>query len=121
MNTFAQRLLYARQLRGYTQSKLAALCGISQSTIASYETGTRLHARNLLSLAKTLKISPSWLEQGIGPMYATLQETAHNYSSNWPFTRVSPDDLNHLSAQQLLTVEAVIHALLETWTAQKKD
>lgn len=120
VNTFAQRLLYARQLRGYTQSKLAALCGISQSTIASYETGTRLHARNLLNLAKTLKVNPSWLEQGLGAMSPTLQEAADNYSSNWPFTRVSPDDLHHLSEQQLITLETVIQTLLDSWAPQKK-
>lgn len=120
MNTFAQRLLYARQLRGYTQSKLATLCGISQSTIASYENGTRLHARNLLSLAKTLKVNPLWLEQGLGPIFSTLQEAADNYSSNWPFTRVSPDDLNYLSEHQLTTLETVIQSLLKTWGPQKK-
>lgn len=119
MNTFAERLLYARQLRGYTQSKLATLCGLSQSTIASYEAGTRLHARNLLSLAKVLKVSPTWLEQGIGPVFSTLQEAALNYSHSWPFTGVSPDDLLQLTEQQLTTVENVIKALLLSWSPKK--
>lgn len=120
MNTFAERLLYARQLRGYTQNQLATLCGLSQSTIASYEAGTRLHARNLLSLAKILKVSPTWLEQGTGPIFSTLQETTPNYSHSWPFTGVSPDDLLQLNEQQLTTIENVIKALLLSWPQKKK-
>ncbi|GGE64284.1 MAG TPA: helix-turn-helix domain-containing protein [Paenalcaligenes hominis] len=119
MNTFAERLLYARQLRGHTQSKLATLCGLSQSTIASYETGTRLHARNLLQLAKVLKVSPAWLEQGTGPIFSTLQEAAANYSHSWPFSGVSPDELLQLSEAQLNTVENVIRALLLSWSPEK--
>lgn len=121
VDTFAQRLLHARQLRGYTQSKLATLCGLSQSTIASYESGTRLHARNLLSLAKILKVNPLWLEQGIEPMSATLQETTNSYSFNWPFTGVSPEEINQLSEQQRSTLEAVMKTLLDCWsTASNK-
>lgn len=116
VDTFAQRLLHARQLRGYTQSKLATLCGLSQSTIASYESGTRLHARNLLSLAKILKVNPLWLEQGIEPMSSTLQETTNSYSFNWPFTGVSPEEINQLSEQQRSTLEAVVRTLLDCWS-----
>lgn len=121
MNTFAQRLLYARQLRGYTQSKLALLCGMSQSTIASYESGTRLHARNLLNLAKILRVNPTWLDQGTGTMFSALQETTHHYSQTWPFIHIKPDDLNQLSEQQRQTVETVIQALLESWSAEKNN
>lgn len=118
MDTFAQRLLYARQLRGYTQSKLAALCGLSQSTIASYESGTRLHARNLLNLAKTLKVNPLWLAQGLEPIEASLQEGHRPYHTHWPFAQVSPAELNQLSEQQRSTIEAVIKTLLECWSNQ---
>lgn len=113
MKTFAQRLLHARTERGYTQLQLAKLCGVSQSTIASYESGTRLHTRHLLSLAKNLKTNPLWLEQGIGPMVSTLQEADKNYSQFWPFTRVSPDELHQLTDQQLHLVESVLQTLIK--------
>ena len=108
VKTFAQRLSYARSKQGYTQAKLASLCGVSQSTIASYESGTRLHSRHLLSLAKVLKVSPLWLDKGIGHMSLTLQETDKNYSTFWPFARV-----NQLSDQDLALIENLLYALIQ--------
>lgn len=119
MNTFAQRLLYARTQRGYTQSQLANLCGVSQSTIASYESGARLHTRNLFNLAKALRVNPLWLDQGIGAMHPTLQESNQSYSQTWPFSRVSPDKINQLTDQQRILIENVLATLIETWEKQK--
>lgn len=113
VKTFAQRLSYARSKQGYTQDKLASLCGVSQSTIASYESGTRLHTRHLLTLAKCLKVNPLWLDKGIGHMSLTLQETDKNYSTFWPFARVSPDELNELSEQDRDLIENLLYALIQ--------
>lgn len=113
MNTFAQRLRYTRNQRGYTQEKLALLSGLSQSAIASYESGLRQHTRNLLCLAKVLNVNPLWLEQGIGPMALAVQETNKNYSPYWPFTRVSLDEFNALTAQEQQLIENVMVSFID--------
>lgn len=119
MTTFAQRLQHARHQAGYTQSKLAALCGLSQSTIASYETGTRLQPRNLRSLAKVLRVNPLWLEQGRGAMQLNFVELNKEYGSDWPFNRISVKEFNELTAQQRVLIENLIQTLMDTWRNQK--
>ena len=120
MKNFAERLLFARTQRGLTQQKLAALCHISQSTIASYESGARLHARNLIELANALHVNAQWLSKGTGPMFTSIQESTPSYMQTWPFTRVSPNDIFELSSSQKQLVENVIHTLLTTWANEKK-
>lgn len=119
MTTFAQRLLQARTQRCYTQSQLAMLCGLSQSTIASYEGGMRLQPRNLRSLAKALKVSPAWLEHGKGAMQLSLTELNKEYESDWPFTKISMDEFDKLTEAQRVLIENVIHTLMDTWRHQK--
>ena len=120
MKKFAERLLFARTQRGLTQQKLATLCHVSQSTIASYESGARLHARNLIDLAKALHVNPQWLDKGTGPMFSNIQENTPSYIQTWPFTRISPNDILELSNSQRQLVENVLHALLATWKGEKK-
>lgn len=119
MTTFAQRLLQARTQQGYTQNKLATLCGLSQSTIASYESGMRLQPRNLRSLAKALKVNPLWLEQGRGAMQLKFSELDRDYDSDWPFTRISLDEFDQLTEPQRVLIENLIHTLMDTWRHQK--
>lgn len=119
MTTFAQRLLYARTQRGYTQNQLAVLCGLSQSTIASYESGTRLQPRNLRSLAKALQVNPLWLEQGRGAMQLNLSDQDKDYAVRWPFVHISIDDFEQLTEQQLVLMENLIRTTMDTWRHQK--
>lgn len=118
MITFAERLLSLRTKQGYTQEQLATLCGVSQSTIASYESGTRLHPRNLLSLAKALGVSPLWLEKGQGNITpTTLHEASQPYhNSAWPFKQTSPNEYKALSAQQQQVVEDVLRTLVSSFS-----
>lgn len=118
--TFAERLLYIRNKRGYTQKRLAMLCGLSQSTIASYESGTRLHTRNLLSLARVLGVSPLWLEKGQGTINPPpLSEAGANYDSRWPFSQISQKEYNALNDQQQQIVENVLHTLITSFKNSK--
>lgn len=57
-------LRQARQRAGFTQDALAAESGVKQSTISSYERGTRLRpAYDIVTrLAKALKIRPVQLQ-----------------------------------------------------------
>jgi transcriptional regulator with XRE-family HTH domain len=68
VKTFSDRLRYARRLRGITQKALARAGGLSQSAIASYESGQRQSSRALFKLASALKVSPNWLDTGRGAM-----------------------------------------------------
>ena len=113
MNTFAQRLRYTRTQRGFTQEKLALLSGLSQSAIASYESGLRHQTRNLLCLAKALNVNPLWLEQGLGPMNLTVQEIHKNYNPSWPFTQISLEDFNALTTQDQRLIENVILSVMD--------
>ncbi len=114
MITFAQRLLHARLQCGYTQKELAQLCHISQSAIASYESGNRLYSRNLLDLAKALGVEPLWLERGVGknPIQPRLQDPAKKYHTNWPFQQINQADFSALNDQQQRIVENVLLTLI---------
>ncbi|CAM3397066.1 HTH cro/C1-type domain-containing protein [Bordetella sputigena] len=68
MKKFSDRLRHARTLRGYTQAELARLAGLSQSAVASYESGERKSSRGLFKLAAALRIEAQWLDTGKGPM-----------------------------------------------------
>ncbi|AZY47922.1 helix-turn-helix domain-containing protein [Bordetella avium] len=71
MNTFSDRLREARVLRGYTQQSLARVAGLSQSAIASYESGRRQSSRAMRQLARVLRVRLDWLETGQGPRDAS--------------------------------------------------
>jgi transcriptional regulator with XRE-family HTH domain len=55
-------------MRNYTQAELGRLAGLSQSAVASYETGERQSTRALLKLATVLQVEPQWLDTGKGTM-----------------------------------------------------
>lgn len=118
MITFAERLLYLRNKCGYTQKQLAKRCGLSQSTIASYESGNRIYTRNLLCLAKVLGVSALWLEKGTGAMAPVVLETANNYNTHWPFQKITQAQYQALNDQQQQTVENVLQALVDSFTEE---
>jgi len=67
VKTLKERLIYARELRGLTQGELAVKCKCAQSTIGNIESGTRQTLKNLVIVARVLKISADWLYDGKGP------------------------------------------------------
>lgn len=67
VNTLAERLKSARDALGLSQEQVALRAGVSQGTIGNIESGTRKRPRELLAIAKAVKVSPDWLLKGVGP------------------------------------------------------
>lgn len=67
MKTIADRIKAVRQELGWSQVQLAEEVGVSQSSIGNIESGFRQRPRELVSIAKALRVSPDWLETGKGP------------------------------------------------------
>lgn len=71
VNSIADRLKAAREALGLSQEELARAAGVSQGTIGNIESGTRRQPRELLAIAKAARVSPEWLQSGIGLMEAS--------------------------------------------------
>lgn len=67
VKTLGQRLLFARELRGFTQDQLADLAGCTQGAIGNCESGLRTSLRNIVDVARALDTSVYWLWDGKGP------------------------------------------------------
>ena len=131
MNTFADRLRFARRLRGLTQAQLARTCQISQGAIANYESNTRHFPRAIFQLAAALRISAQWLAEGTGPMeYEAPALAGSRYGLadgnpappvlDWPFKDISPEIYWSLSQADRELVENTIAGLIAS-LIQKPD
>ena len=138
---FAERLRYARVLRGFSQASLARACGLSQGAIANYENRTRKTAKGIFRIAKVLEVSPSWLAMGSGPMTETPVTSGYDASDArgpgklrdigpgskaqeprlvaWPFDELAPEDLWSLSPHERKMIEQSVIAL--TRSLQNKN
>lgn len=67
MDTFAERLRAARRAAKLSQVQLAKKTGLSQTTISNIESGRNDGSREILQLAKALKVNAEWLLNGVGP------------------------------------------------------
>lgn len=64
MNSLGERLKYARQRKGLTQSGLAAQSGASQQSVNMAEQGKARRPRSLHEMARALDVSVDWLLTG---------------------------------------------------------
>ncbi|HLU19817.1 MAG TPA: helix-turn-helix transcriptional regulator [Pusillimonas sp.] len=123
MNTFADRLRFARTLRNLTQAQLARASGISQSAIANYEGNARLFPKSIFRLAAALRVSAHWLAEGVGPMeydapalaisrLGVADGTPRPAVSDWPFRDISPEIFWSLSDADRTLVENTIASLI---------
>lgn len=87
MQTLAKRLKEARARAGLSQAKLAKLAGVSQSTIANIESGTRFEPQKAVQIARALGVSAEWLVEG--------RETV---AAATPVPSAEPDDLGQVCA-----------------------
>lgn len=78
MKTLKERLIFARELRQLTQADLAKKSKCGQSAIGNVESGTRNTLRNLVLVARALRVSADWLFDGKGPT-----PTANDDQVNW--------------------------------------
>jgi len=123
-NAFSDRLKEARQLRGYTQQALAHASGVSQSAIASYESGDRGSSRSVRRLAAALDVEIDWLETGNGPreravlVYDPGGRGADRHALRepqpvaWPFA-VDPRRFTTLDTEQLQFLDQLIETYLD--------
>ncbi|SAI50367.1 transcriptional regulator [Bordetella ansorpii] len=123
-SNFSDRLKEARLLRGYTQQALARASGLSQSAIASYESGDRGSSRSVRSLAQALDVEIEWLETGNGPMeravlvYEPGGRGADRHSLRepqpvvWPFS-VDPRRFGALHPEQLQFLDQLLETYLD--------
>lgn len=59
---FQERLLYAMKIRGYSQSNLSKISGLSKPLICKYTKGEyKASNTNLVKLSNALKVNPGWL------------------------------------------------------------
>lgn len=62
MPTLSEKIIKTRKRKGLTQDALAALCGVTKRTVASYETDGRIpHPDTLKRLASALGVTASYL------------------------------------------------------------
>lgn len=139
MKTFSDRLKQVRLLRGHTQKTLARLTRISQSAIASYESGLRHSSRSVRKLAQILKIEPEWLETGKGPMELPMEgydlsdtippvgvaETMPRLAKRvrpqapWPYPNIAPSQFDGLSPEDRAMLEALTQTFIEMAQARR--
>ena len=123
MNTFADRLRFARSLRQLTQAELARASGISQGAVANYESSTRRFPKAIFRLAAALKVSAQWLAEGVGPMEYEAPALAGSHTGlaegqikspvlDWPFRDISPEIYWSLSESDRNLVENTIAGLI---------
>jgi len=121
VNTLAERLRYARNLRQLTQTALAKRASVSQGAISNFENQLRYHPRDILQLAAALNVNPIWLLNGTAPMEIgmtestakgteTVNEPALQYT--WPFQHVLPEDYFSLPAEKRELIEAMALTML---------
>ena len=73
VKTLAQRVKYAREQRGWTQSQLAVAAGLSQGTIGNIESGARQARGSLPQIAEALGVEHKWLSMGMGNPWKTRE------------------------------------------------
>lgn len=75
MSEIRDRVRAIRKDAGLTQHEFAQRAGISYSTLAGYEAGTRQPVSAAISaISKTFGVNPDWLRDGVGAMYADDKE-----------------------------------------------
>lgn len=68
LKTLAERLVWARTRKDWTQPHLATVAGVSTSTVGMIETGQRQNKGSLPALAEALGVRHKWLLAGEGPV-----------------------------------------------------
>ena len=80
MESLAIRIKQSREIKGFSQKKLADEIGITSSAISQYESTSYFHSepslKNLVKLAKALNVSFEWLATGRG--IKEIEDFLHN-------------------------------------------
>lgn len=111
MKTIAERVKAVRQELGWSQVQLAEEVGVSQSSIGNIESGFRQRPRELVSIARALRVSPEWLETGKGPRTERAPLTLVGADVE-PTVRALVEYLASIAAQQRPTLRKNLGNLL---------
>lgn len=86
---YSERIRAARKHAGLTQSELARLVGIDQTSISNLERGKSQGSSHTASIARVCGVSAIWLEAGLGEMTADFaiidRPTPSNAQAVGPF------------------------------------
>jgi transcriptional regulator with XRE-family HTH domain len=120
MSTIGIRIKEARSALGWSQVQLADEAGVTQSAIGNIESGLRQRPRELVSLAKALRVSPEWLETGKGPRTerASLKLVGADAE---PSVRALVEYLAEIAAQQRPTLRKNLANLLVDLVEHPED
>jgi transcriptional regulator with XRE-family HTH domain len=120
MSTIGSRIKEARSALGWSQVQLADEAGVTQSAIGNIESGLRQRPRELVSLAKALRVSPEWLETGQGPRTerASLELVGADAE---PSVRALVEYLAEIAAQQRPTLRKNLANLLVDLVEHPED
>ena len=86
MSNFAERVRAARKKAGLSQTQLAGKAGLSQTTISDIERGRNEGSRDVVALARALKVEADWLVNGGNTPKQAKPEKP-------PLPRLTPDQL----------------------------
>jgi transcriptional regulator with XRE-family HTH domain len=111
VKTIAERVKAVRQELGWSQVQLAEEVGVSQSSIGNIESGFRQRPRELVSIAKALRVSPEWLETGKGPRTERAPLTLVGADAE-PTVRTLVEYLASIAAKQRPTLRKNLGNLL---------
>ncbi|MGJ7484319.1 helix-turn-helix domain-containing protein [Variovorax sp. LT2P21] len=111
MKTIAERVKAVRQELGWSQVQLAEEVGVSQSSIGNIESGFRQRPRELVSIARALRVSPEWLETGKGSRTERAPLTLVGAEAE-PDVRALVEYLAGIAAQQRPTLRKNLGNLL---------
>ena len=119
MKTIADRLRYARELKGWKQAQLAVAADVSQGTIGNIESGARQSRGSLPKIAKALGVSHDWLADGEGEMLPTGGRVEPSNIVALPPSRRIVDTLDELQAvvgQLSPLLQDAGRSVLHKWT-----
>lgn len=70
LRTLAERITYARELKGWKKNQLAVAVKVSPSAVTQWEQGETkgLKPENLVAVAHALEVQTDWLAAEVGPM-----------------------------------------------------
>jgi len=118
VDTIAKRVKGTRLELGWSQVQLAEAVGVSQSTIGNIESGFRQRPRELVSIAKALRVSPGWLETGTGEQEEAAAVAAENGP---PSVRALVEQLAAIARKQRPTMRKNLANLLVDVATQPDD
>ncbi|MGJ7533919.1 MULTISPECIES: helix-turn-helix domain-containing protein [unclassified Variovorax] len=120
MSTIGSRIKEARGALGWSQVQLADEVGVTQSAIGNIESGLRQRPRELVSLAKALRVSPEWLETGKGPRTERASLKLMGADAE-PSVRALVEYLAEIAAQQRPTLRKNLANLLVDLVEHPED